>query len=389
MSTTKVPTKVPLWRDDRFWKITFQILAIITVLVIADFFLFNLRLNMAKRGSLFGFDFLGSQASFDIGEYLIPFQSQDAYGRAFLVGVLNSLKVMIIGVILTTILGVSVGIARFSNNWLVQKTVSTYVDLFRNTPILLQLLFWYFAVFSNLPKIENQIAVLGSFYISNRGLALPWLGDSPTAWSSLLGLIALAIAAFFVWQQRIKIMVEQGASGQNLLLVLLGMGVVALILFIFGLQWTFPVFTAGNKLNGGLSLSAEYCSLLLGLVFYTGAFVSEIVRAGIQSVAKGQWEAAKALGLNSGILMRLVIFPQALRVMIPPLTSEYLNLCKNSSLAIAIAYPDVYAVSSTILNQTGRAIEIVLMIMATYLLINLIIALAMNFLNSSVQIKER
>jgi len=382
-------TKVPLWRDDRFWKIILQILAVILVLAIADFFLFNLRLNIARRGTNFGFDFLSSQASFDIGEFLIPFKSQDPYGKAFLVGILNSLKVMIVGVILTTFLGVAAGVANFSNNWLIRKIVSVYVNLFRNTPILLQLFFWYFTVFSNLPKIEDKIEIFGSVYLSNRGVAMPWLGDSMTAWLSLLGLFGLAIAAFLVWQQRVKIIVEQGASGQNFLFVLLGLGAAALVLFTIGLQWTFPVMGEGSKINGGLNLSAEYCAVVLALVFYTGAFVAEIVRAGIQSVDKGQWEAAKALGLNSGILMRLIIFPQALRVMIPPLTNEYLNLCKNSSLAIATGFPDVYAVSSTILNQTGRAIEIVLMIMATYLFINLVIALVMNWLNNSVQIKER
>ena len=381
--------KIPLWRDDRFWKIVFQILAVIVVIAIADFFLFNLRLNMARRGSIFSFDFLSSQASFDIGEALISYRSSDAYGKAFLVGLFNSLKVMIVGMILTTGLGIAAGIARFSNNWLIRQIVTLYVDLFRNTPILLQLLFWYFAVFTNLPKVEDRMLIFGSLYISNRGIAMPWIGNSTVAWLSLLGLVGLAIAAFLAWQQRTKIMVEQGASGQNLLFVLLGVGATALVLLVFGLQWTFPVIDDQGATNGGLRLTAEYCSVLLGLVFYTGAFVSEIVRSGIQSVAKGQWEAAKALGLNSGLLMRLVIFPQALRVMIPPLTSEYLNLCKNSSLAIVIAYPDVYAVSSTILNQTGRAIEVVLMIMATYLIINLLISIFMNLLNSSVQIKER
>lgn len=381
--------KIPLWRDTRFWKIVFQILAVIVVIAIADFFLFNLRLNMARRGSIFSFDFLRSQASFDIGEALISYNSSDAYGKAFLVGLFNSLKVMIVGVILTTGLGITAGIARFSNNWLIRQIVTLYVDLFRNTPILLQLLFWYFAVFTNLPKVEDRMLIFGSLYISNRGIAMPWMGSSTVAWLSLLGLVGLAIAAFLVWQQRTKIMIEQGASGQNLLFVLLGMGATALILLVFGLQWTFPVIDDRGATNGGLRLTAEYCSVLLGLVFYTGAFVSEIVRSGIQSVPKGQWEAAKALGLNSGMLMRLIIFPQALRVMIPPLTSEYLNLCKNSSLAIVIAYPDVYAVSSTILNQTGRAIEVVLMIMTTYLIINLLISIFMNLLNSSVQIKER
>ncbi len=377
--------RVPIWRDDRFWKVTLQILAVVAVVAIADFFLFNLRWSIARRGSGFGFDFLGSAASFDIGEHLIPFKSSDPYGRAFGVGILNSLKIMLVGLVLTTLLGIAAGVARFSKNWLLRKIVVVYVELFRNTPILLQMLFWYFAVFSNLPKIESRILVLGTVYLSNRGVVIPWISQG---WA-VVGLGVLAIAALLIWRWRTRRLVEAGDSGRVGLYILVTFGVAAALILLFGLGWSLPVIGTNNQVTGGLSLSAEYCSALLALVFYTGAFVAEIVRGGILAVPKGQWEAAKALGFNNGLVMRLVVFPQALRVMVPPLTSEYLNLCKNSSLAVAIAYPEVYSVSSTIFNQTGRAVEMMLLIMATYLTIDLIISLVMNFINSMVQIKER
>jgi len=377
--------RVPIWRDDRFWKVTLQILAVVAVVAIADFFLFNLRWSIARRGSGFGFDFLGSAASFDIGEHLIPFRSSDPYGRAFGVGILNSLKIMLVGLVLTTLLGIAAGVARFSQNWLLRKIVVVYVELFRNTPILLQMLFWYFAVFSNLPKIESRILVLDTVYLSNRGVVIPWISQG---WG-VVGLGVLAIAALLTWRWRTRRLVEAGDPGRAGLYILATFGVAAALILLFGLGWSLPVIGTNNQVTGGLSLSAEYCSALLALVFYTGAFVAEIVRGGILAVPKGQWEAAKALGFNNGLVMRLVVFPQALRVMVPPLTSEYLNLCKNSSLAVAIAYPEVYSVSSTIFNQTGRAVEMMLLIMATYLTIDLIIALVMNFINSMVQIKER
>ncbi len=377
--------RVPIWRDDRFWKVSLQILAVVAVVAIADFFLFNLRWSIARRGSGFGFDFLGSAASFDIGEHLIPFKSSDPYGRAFGVGILNSLKIMLVGLVLTTLLGIAAGVARFSQNWLLRKIVVVYVELFRNTPILLQMLFWYFAVFSNLPKIESRILVLGAVYLSNRGVVIPWISQG----RAVVGLGVLAIAALLIWRWRNRRLVEAGDSGKARLYILVTFGVAAAWILLFGLGWSLPVIGTNNQVTGGLSLSAEYCSALLALVFYTGAFVAEIVRGGILAVPKGQWEAAKALGFNNGLVMRLVVFPQALRVMVPPLTSEYLNLCKNSSLAVAIAYPEVYSVSSTIFNQTGRAVEMMLLIMATYLTIDLIISLVMNFINSMVQIKER
>ena len=300
------------WRDVRFWRIAIQILAVFVIGIIAVILWNNLSRNLRQLGIQLGFDFLRSQASFDIGETPISYQPSDTYTRALLVGLVNSLRIMIVGIILTTIVGITIGIARLSDNWLVRKLALIYVEIFRNTPLLLQLLFWYFAVFLSFPKAENPLSILGFITLSQNGLTL-----------------------------------------------------------------------------AGLNFSPELSALLIGLTIYTGAFIAEIVRGGIQSVPRGQWEAAKALGLKPGLIMRLVIFPQALRVIIPPLTSQYLNLAKNSSLAIAVGYPDIYFVASTTFNQTGRAVEVMLLLMATYLTISLTIALLMNALNRTVQLKER
>jgi general L-amino acid transport system permease protein len=301
-----------LLRDLRFWRIAIQVLAVLVAVIVVAILWSNLSRNLQQLGIQLGFNFLGSQASFDIGETLISYQPSDTYSRALVVGLLNSLRVMVAGIILTTIVGITAGIARLSDNWLVIKLALVYVEVFRNTPLLLQLLFWYFAVFLSLPKVEDKISLFGLIYLSQNGLELR-----------------------------------------------------------------------------GLKFSPELAALLVGVTFYTGAFIAEIVRGGIQSVPRGQWEAAKALGFKSGLAMRLIIFPQALRVIVPPLTSQYLNLAKNSSLAIAVGYPDLYFVASTTFNQTGRAVEVMLLLMVTYLVISLSISLLMNLLNRTVQLKER
>lgn len=300
------------WRDTRFWRITTQVIAVILAIAIAIILFINVSRNLQQLGIRFGFDFLQQEASFDIGETPIAYQPTDAYSSALWVGLLNTLRIAVAGIILTTIVGISAGIARLSDNWLVRNIALIYVEIFRNTPLLLQLLFWYSAVFLSFPKVDNKISLGGLIYLSQGGLEIV-----------------------------------------------------------------------------GLKLSSEFAALLIGLTFFTGAFIAEIVRGGIQSVSKGQWEAAHSLGLKPGLIMRLVIFPQALRVIIPPLTSQYLNLTKNSSLAIAIGYPDVYFVASTTFNQTGKAVEVMLLIMLTYLTFSLTISLAMNLFNKTVQIKER
>ncbi|MBD2534467.1 ABC transporter permease subunit [Nostoc flagelliforme FACHB-838] len=301
-----------IWRDIRFWRIALQLIAVFLAAVVVVILWGNLKRNLQQLGIPFGFDFLKQQASFDIGETLISYKPTDTYSHALWVGLINSLRVAVAGIFLTTIVGVSAGIARLSDNWLVRNIAMVYVEVFRNTPLLLQLLFWYFAVFLSFPKTGNKISLWGFIGISQNGLELPWF-----------------------------------------------------------------------------TLSPEFSALLLGLTFYTGSFIAEIVRGGIQSVPKGQWEAARSLGLKPGLVMRLVVFPQALRVIIPPLTSQYLNLTKNTSLAIAIGYPDIYFVASTTFNQTGKAVEVILLIMLTYLTLSLTISVVMNLFNRSVQIKER
>ncbi|QMS91018.1 ABC transporter permease subunit [Nostoc edaphicum CCNP1411] len=305
-------SKPLIWRDVRFWRIVLQLVAVFLAVIVVVILWGNLQRNLQQLGIQFGFDFLKQQASFDIGEALINYKPTDTYSHALWVGLINSLRVAVAGIFLTTIVGVGAGIARLSDNWLVRNITMVYVEIFRNTPLLLQLLFWYFAVFLSFPKTENKISLWGFIGVSQNGLELPWF-----------------------------------------------------------------------------TLSPEFSALLLGLTFYTGAFIAEIVRGGIQSVPKGQWEAARSLGLKPGLAMRLVIFPQALRVIIPPLTSQYLNLTKNTSLAIAIGYPDIYFVASTTFNQTGKAVEVILLIMLTYLTLSLTISVVMNLFNRSVQIKER
>ncbi|MTJ53007.1 ABC transporter permease subunit [Anabaena sp. UHCC 0253] len=305
-------SKPPLWRDHRFWQSAIQVLVLFLAVFIVLILWGNVRRNLQQLGIQFGFNFLKRQASFDIGETLINYKPTDAYNYALLVGLINSLRIAVMGIFLTTIVGITAGIARLSDNWLVRKISLVYIEIFRNTPLLLQLLFWYFAVFLSFPKADNKSSFLGLVNFSQNGIEFPWF-----------------------------------------------------------------------------TLSPEFSSLLLGLTFYTGAFIAEIVRGGIQSVPKGQAEAAKSLGLKPSLAMRLVIFPQALRVIIPPLTSQYLNLTKNSSLAIAIGYPDIYFVASTTFNQTGKALEVMLLIMITYLTLSLMISLTMNLFNRSVQIKER
>ncbi|MFN7348961.1 MAG: amino acid ABC transporter permease, partial [Dolichospermum sp.] len=302
-------SKPPLWRDHRFWQNAIQLIFVFLAVVIVVILWSNVRRNLQQLGIQFGFNFLKQQASFDIGETIVNYQPTDAYNYALLVGLINSLRIAIMSILLTTIVGITAGISRLSDNWLVRKISFVYVEIFRNTPLLLQLLFWYFAIFLSFPKAENKISVLGFANFGQNGIEFPWF-----------------------------------------------------------------------------TLSPEFSSLLLGLTFYTGAFIAEIVRGGIKSVPQGQWEAAKSLGLKPGLAMQLVIFPQALRVIIPPLTSQYLSLTKNSSLAIAIGYPDIYFVASTTFNQTGKAVEVMLLIMITYLMFSLIISLIMNILNHSVKI---
>jgi general L-amino acid transport system permease protein len=381
--------KTPIWRDDRFWRIILQVLAIVALVVAFLIFAGNLSTNMRQRGIQFGFTFLRNPAGFSIGETLFPFLPNEPYFKALLAGIVNTIRVLLAGIVLTTILGAAAGIASFSENWLLRQLSRVYVEIVRNTPLLLQLFFWYFAVFFGLPVPQEQLVWLDSIYLSKAGVSIPWPQNTIYVWMWLLVLAIGAIAAVFIWRQRNKLMVETGASGKPQLYTLIGMGIAAILIILFGLGWQVPQSEAPGAVTGGLRLTLEFSALLAGLVFYTGGFIAEIVRAGIQSVSKGQWEAARSLGLQSGLVMRLVVFPQALRVILPALNSQYQNLAKNSSLGFAIAYPEIYSVANTTYNQTGRPVEVFLLIMAAFLIINLLITIVMNQLNRSVQLKER
>jgi general L-amino acid transport system permease protein len=388
MSQSISDDNVPLWRDERFVKIAFQALVVLILGVLVAIGVGNMLRNLQQQGRSFNFAFLLTQSGFNIGETLIPYSTTSPYYWAFLVSVLNTLRLILIGFVATTILGVLAGIASFSDNWLLRKLNMVYVEVVRNTPLLLQLFVWYFAVFFGLSE-RGKTSQLGSIFISKKGIVVPWPVNSPLLGILVMALIAGAIAAFFIWKRRIKLMEETGASGKTELMILLGLGAIGLLIFLFGLGWEIPRLTGSDTVQGGLRVSVEYGAMLAGLVFYTGAFIAEIVRAGIQSVSKGQWEAARALGLPTSSAMRLVVFPQALRVILPSLSSQYMNLAKNSSLALAIGYPEIFATAQTTLNQSGRPVEVILLIMAIYLVINLIISVFMNTLNRLVQFKER
>ena len=378
-------SKIPLWRDSRFIKVIGQGIVLAFVITAIAFLGNNLINNFQRLNLTFGYNFLSRPASFGIANSPINYRPTDPYVRALAIGLLNSLRVMFFGIIFATTIGISVGIGRLSNNWLVRKLAGIYIEVLRNTPLLLQLFFWYFAVFLRLPKIDNPVVVGNILFLTNRGLDIPWYQTNLRTGLALLTIIGCLLLAIASWVKRIKA-VEQGTN-TRVWLWLIGVSAVAvLLLFCFGIDWIIPQLE-NRRIAGGLNLSPEFATLLIGLSIYTAAFIAEVVRAGIQSVSKGQWEASKALGFKPSIAMQLIIFPQALRVIIPPLTSEFLNLAKNSSLAIAIGYSDIYAIGNTISNQTGKSVEILLIIMAVYLTINLIISATMNRFNALVQKK--
>lgn len=381
--------KIPIWRDDRFWRIALQGIVLVIVVAIGLILLGNMNRNLQQLGRQFDFSFLQNRAGFNIGESVVPYETNDTYFWAFCVGFLNTLRLVLVSLIVTTILGVVAGIASFSDNWLVQKISWVYVEISRNIPPLLQLFFWYFVIFFGLSQGATVTQLPGSILISKKGIVIPWPANTSSAWLWLAVLGVMAIVAVLVWRWRIKLMEEQSASGKPQQYTLIGLGIIGLLIFLFGLGWQFPQVAASGNVEGGLRMSLEYGAMVMGLAFYTGGFVAEVVRGGIQSVSKGQWEAAEALGLRSSLLMRLVVLPQALRVIIPSLNSQYINLAKNSVLAVAIGYPDFFATGLTTQNQTGRAVEFVLLLMVVYLSMTLSISLIMNQFNRLVQIRER
>lgn len=379
----------PLWRDDRVWSAIVQVIVMAIVIGFYGLLLYNFNVNLQRIGLNFSFGFLTDAAGFSIGETPIDYTPTDPYLKAIFIGAINTFRLIIIAFMATTALGITMGIASFSQNWLVRKISQIYVEIIRNTPLLLQLLFWYFVVFLSLPKSSEPLQALGSVFLSKGGLQMPWPALTVSFWIYLGILIILGISALLVYRWRIAAMVQRGEAGTLQIGILWGIGIASLLILTIAFQWETPQLLENGRLDGGLHLSIEYASVFAGLVVYTAAFIAEIVRGGIQSVSKGQWEAARSLGLHQSHVMQLVVFPQALRVIIPPLNSQYMNLAKNSSLALAIGYPDLYSVTSTTLNQTGRPMEVFLILMTFYLGVNLVISLIMNTANRLVQIKER
>lgn len=382
---------IPFWRNVRVIEIAVQIGFVLLLALAAGFLYSNLTHALQKRGLSVGFGFLRLEAGFRIGEALIPYDPGDSYARAFLVGVLNTLRVTGVGIVLATLLGVIVGIARLSPNWLIRQIATVYIELIRNTPLLVQLIFWYYAVIFKMPVIQESRVVVGSILLSQRGIALPSPRPTPAFLPWSLVVLFGTVVAGALWHVQRQREQKTGQPGHPW-----AWAVGAWMVFVIG-GWVItgrPLWLdrpriVGLKYEGGVILTPEFAALLVGLVVYTAAFIAEVVRGGLLSVRKGQIEAARALGLKESQILRLIIFPQALRVIIPPLTSQYLNLAKNSSLAIAIGFPDLFGIGKTIFNQTGQPIPVVILVMGSYLAMSLFTALLMNLYNRRVQFLER
>lgn len=347
--------------------------------------------NLQRANIASGFGFLQGRAGFDIGQRPIDYTSDSTYGRALLVGLLNTLQVAIAGIITATIIGFIVGIARLSHNWLIARLAQTYVEIFRNIPPLLVIFFWYKGVITILPQARESLALPLGSYLNNRGLFFPKAVWGETAWVAGVAFIIAVIASILIsnWSRR-----RQAATGKQFPSGWVSLGLIVLVplatFIALGLPVTFDYPTASRfNLTGGSVVAPEFISLYLALSFYTASFIAEIVRGGIKAVAKGQSEAASALGLRPNVTTRLIIIPQAMRIIIPPLTSQYLNLTKNSSLAVAVGFADVVAVGGTMLNQTGQAVEIVALWLAIYLSLSVTTALFMNWFNAKMALVER
>lgn len=384
---------VPLWRDDRVLKGVAQVISAIIVLGFLYFFISNVIEAANLRGLSLGFRFLQDSAGFPIGESIfIEYEPSMSFLQAFAVGLLNTLKVSLIGIVLATILGTIVGVARLSSNWLIRNLASVYIEIVRNVPLLVLLFFIFFGVFQALPGVQESVALGNVLYINQRGFYLAWF---ITTQSTLTWIVILAIAIVLAMVVLVFLGNYQLRTGRDTHPFLWALGILIVIplvaWFIMPEQPLYldvPVLGRFNY-EGGTVLTTQFAALLLGLVIYTGAFIAEVVRAGIQAVSRGQVEAARSLGLKPFQSLRLVIFPQALRVVIPPLISQYLNLTKNSSLAIAIGYPDLFAVGRIMINQAGRAVSVFIMIMGTYLLISLTYSVILNLYNRRVAFTER
>ena len=380
---------VAWWNDRRVRGVLYQVLVVLGVLALVAYLIDNTLTNLARRNIATGFGFLGREAGFGVSESVIPYSPADTYFAVLVVGLLNTLKVSIIGIVLATIIGTLFGVARLSRNWLVARFATFYVETLRNIPVLLQLFFWYSLITEALPGPRQALNPLPGVFLSARGLKLPepvW--QTVHLWMGIAFLVGIAAAwALGRWARLRRERTGQlFPSLQAGVALIIGLPVVVWLLGGAPTELSVPELR-GFNFTGGLTVTPEFTALLIGLVLYTGTFIAEIVRGGILAVAHGQTEAGLALGLSRGQVLRLIVLPQALRVIIPPLTSQYLNLTKNSSLAVAIGFPDLVSTANTAINQTGQAVEGIAVIMAVYLTVSLSIAGFMNWYNRRIALK--
>ena len=383
--------KTYFWNDEKTRGIIYQVMTALLVAFIGYYLISNVQNNMAKQSIASGFGFLEKEAAFEIGETLIEYSAADSYGRALVVGVLNTLKVSLIGMVLTTILGTIIGICTLSSNWLVAKLGTIYVETFQNIPVLLQLFFFYSLFYEAFPGPRQALNPVAGVFLSNRGMDFTVPAEH-YAWSYML--IALFVACIFAFIQARWARKRQERTGQQFPSFWCGLGLLVSLPLLTWVVCGAPTeldvpAMKGFNFQGGMNISPEFSALLFGLVLYTASFIAQIVRAGIQSISHGQTEAAMSIGLKTKHVLTLVILPQALRVIVPPLTSQLLNLTKNSSLAVAIGYPDFVQVAGTTINQTGQAVEGVALMMFVYLTISLLTSAYMNWYNKKIAIVER
>jgi general L-amino acid transport system permease protein len=386
------PPRVAIYNRPKIRAAFYQLVLLAALLWLGVEIALNAKANLDAQKITSGFGFLHNTAGFGINQSLIAYNESDTYARVFFVGLLNTLLVAAIGIVLATILGFLVGLGRLSRNWLVARLAGGYVELIRNLPLLFQLLFWYLAVLGTLPGPRQSISLFGEIFLNNRGMIVPApvVGEGTGAVIAVFALSVIATLALRVWAKR-----RQMRTGRQFplfwtgLALLAGPPLVALVALGFPIRFESPELRGFNFV-GGVRLLPEFIALLVALTTYTAAFIAEVVRAGVLAVPRGQTEAAFALGLRRGLALRLIVVPQALRVIVPPLTNQYLNLTKNSSLAVAVGYPDLFAVfAGTALHQTGQAIEIIAITMAVYLAISLITSALMNWYNARIQVAER
>jgi general L-amino acid transport system permease protein len=376
--------------NERLAGLVWQIVVVGIAIAVVTWLWSNALHNLSARRISTGFAFLGREAGMPIADTWLAYSPQNTYLRAFIVGIVNTLRVAVIGIVLATVLGTVIGIARLSSNWLLSRLAAVYVEVLRDLPLLLQLLFWY-VLMQGLPAARAAWMPIGGVYLSNRGLVLPSIPiEKGNLW--MVGTVAVGLMALYALRRRL--VARQLLDGRPRRLwphaLVLVVGLPALVSWGLGVSWTITMpELQGFNFVGGMTLTPEYFALLVALVTYTSAFIAEIVRSGIQAVPRGQWDAAMALGLRRSFVLQHIVMPQALRVIIPPMTSQYLNLTKNSSLAVAVGYQDIVSIANTTLNQTGQAIEAIALIMLVFLTISLGISLFMNWYNARIALVER